>query len=140
MSELLAYPLALAAALPTTLAVLALWVAHARLADGYSADSVFLPFVFLFVTLIFLVSVLSNLAAVAAGQVAGLVAPSLEPWATVVTAGVLVWSGCAWTQRGSSGRGGRPAPVSSVPVALFCLTDMLILAGGLCLLPDPRII
>jgi hypothetical protein len=135
VSYVLAYPIALGAALPTTLCVLALWVAHSRVVDKDPADTVFLAFVFLFVPLIFFVSAASNVAAVLIGQLAGLAAPSLRFWGTIGVAGVLVWCCCAWTQRGS-GLFGGVAPVSALPVALFGLADMLILAGGLCLLPS----
>ncbi|URW76122.1 hypothetical protein M9980_02505 [Sphingomonas donggukensis] len=137
MTGLLAYPVALLAALPTTLCVLGLWVLHSRVVDGNSVDSVFLSFVFLFVTLIFCVSIVANLAAVAIGQVASLAAPRLGGWATIGAAGVLVCALCAWTQRGSGRLFAGPAPVSALPVALFALADMMILAGGLSLLPHP---
>ena len=104
MTSALAYPIALIAAVPTTLCVLGLWVLHARFIDGNSVDSVFLPFVFLFVTLIFFVSIVANLAAVAIGQVASLAAPRLSGWATIGAAGVLV---CVRSVRGrSAARGG----------------------------------
>jgi hypothetical protein len=131
VNALLAYPVALGAALPTTLAVLALWVAHARLVDGNSADSVFLSLVFLFVPLIFFVSALSNLLAVALGQLAGAVAADAQGWAAVAAAGVLVWCGCAWSQGGVIRTTRSTAPMSALPVALFALADMLILGGGL---------
>jgi hypothetical protein len=136
LTALLAYPVALAAALPTTLLVLALWVAHARLVDGNSADSVFWSFVFLFVPLIFAVSMFSNLLAVALGQLAHLIVPGFAGRTMIVAAGVLVWCGCAWTQGGIIRTARASAPVSAVPVALFCVTDMLILGGGLHLLPQ----
>ena len=134
MIALLAYPIAFAAAVPTTLLVLALWVLHARIVGGNSADSVFLSFVFLFVTLIFCVSALSNLIAVALAQVAGLIVPGVESWTAIGAAGVLVWCGCAWTQGGIARLVRAPPPVSPLPVALFSLADMLILGGSLHLL------
>ena len=134
MTSLLAYPVAIGAALPTTLLVLALWVAHARVLDGDSADSVFLSFVFLFMPLIFFVSLVSNLAAVVIGHAVGLFVPGADGWVTIAAAGVLVWACCAWTQGGMIRMARSAGPVSAVPVALFGIADMLILAGGLHLL------
>ncbi len=135
LSPLLALPTALVAALPTTICVLALWVAHARVVENKRVDTVLIPMFFLFVPLIFAVSAASNVAAVLLGQMAGLVVPSLDRWVIAATAGVLVWCGCAVTQRGRIGFGPATAPVSIVPVALFSLVDALFLAGGLHLLP-----
>ena len=131
MTILLAYLIALGAALPTTLVVLALWVGHSRVIDGNSADSVFLSFVFLFVPLIFFVSTVSNLVAVAVGQFAGLIVPGAEAWSATAAAGVLVWCCCAWTQGRVFRLTRASAPVSALPVALFSVADMLILGGGL---------
>ncbi len=133
MSAIPAYAVALVAAVPTTLAVLGLWIGHSRVVDGDSVDSVFLSYVFLFVTLIFAVASVANLAAVAIGQGAALVSPDIARPVTVAAAGALVVALTAWTQRGTLGA----APVSAVPIALFAGADMLILAGGLALLPSP---
>jgi hypothetical protein len=135
VSLVLAMLVAVAAALPTTLCVLALWVAHARIVDGCSVDSVFLPLVFLFVPLIFFVSITANLVGVAIGHAALLVAYGAADAVTVGAAGALVVAGCAWTQRGGAGFGPTSAPVALLPVILFAVTDMLILAAGLYLLP-----
>jgi hypothetical protein len=134
VSALIACLVAVGAALPTTLVVLALWVAHARVIDGNSADSVFLSFVFLFLPLIFFVSTFSNLVAVAIGQAAGLITPGVEAWVATAAAGVLIWCCCAWTQGGVIRLTRASAPVSALPVALFSLADMLILGSGLHLL------
>jgi len=135
VNGVLPYAVALAAALPATLATLGLWVGHSRLVDGDGVDSVFLAYVFLFVSLIFFVSVAANAGAIAVGQLAALVAPELGRPLTILAAGVLVVALCAWTQRGTFGWGRRSAPLSALPVALFAGADMLILAGGLSLLP-----
>ena len=134
MTVLLAYLIALGSAVPTTLVVMALWVTHARVIDGNSADSVFLSFVFLFMPLIFFVATLSNLAAVTIGLVAGLIAPELWVLAASAAAGVLVWCCCAWTQGRVIRLTRASAPVSALPVALFSLADMAILGSGLQLL------
>lgn len=136
MSYVLAYLVAFGAALPTTLVVLGLWVAHSRVVDGDSVDSVFLAFVFLFVPLIFIVSAVANLAGVAVGQLVSIFDPTAATWIGVFAAGVLVGLLCAWTQRGKTGLFGWSTPVSPLPVAMFCVADMLILAGGLQLLPS----
>ena len=134
----LAYPIAVAAALPTTLVVLALGVARARLVDHDSVDSVLLPMIFLLVPLIFLVSLVGNVAGVAAGQVAGLALPVAGRLVAVLAAGVCTALACIWTQRGTFGR--RSNPVSASAVVLLAVADMLILAGGLSLLPgEPSI-
>ncbi|MHA6722235.1 hypothetical protein [Sphingomonas sp. RS2018] len=133
--SLLAYPIALFAALPTTLAVLALWVGYARVVNGDPADSVFLALVFLFVPLVFFVSVVANLVALLVGRGVALVGAGAGDTVTIAAAGVLVVALCAWTQRGGGGMGRTSAPVSPGPVLLFALTDMTILAGGLSLLP-----
>lgn len=138
MTILLACLVALAASLPTVLATLALWTAHGRLVDGHPVDSVFLPLLFLFVPLIFFVSITSNVAAVLLGQLLALTVDDVAGWVTVVLAGALVVLLCAWTQRGV-GFGRVSAPVSPLPVALFALTDMLLLCAGLQLLPGDRL-
>ena len=117
MIPALAYPIAIGAALPTTLVVLALWVVRSRLVDHDSVDSVLLPMIFLLVPLIFFVSHQPDLSSgLAAGGLAALA--------------------CVWTQRGTFGR--RSTPVSASAVVLLAVADMLILAGGLSLLPgDP---
>lgn len=135
MNLALAYPIAIGATLLTTLSVLALWVLHSRVVDHDRVDSVLLSYIFLFVPLIFFVSTFSNVVAVTLGQLAALVAPSLARWGAVGAAGVLVWLACGWSQRGLAGFTRSPPPMSIVPVMLFCLTDMLILAGGLSLIP-----
>ena len=137
MSWLIGYGMAVAAAVPTTLAVLGLWVGYSCLVDGDSADSVFLSYVFLFGSLVFLVSAAANLAAVALEQLLFFIVPGLARTLATAAAGALVVGLCAWTQRGTFGWGRRSAPVSALPVALFAAADMLILFGGLSLLPHP---
>ncbi|MFD1786398.1 hypothetical protein ACFSC3_02315 [Sphingomonas floccifaciens] len=138
MIPALAYPIAIAAALPTTLVVLALWVARSRLVDHDSVDSVLLPLIFLLVPLIFFVSIVGNVAGVAAGQVAGLVAPVAARLVAVLAAGAFCALACVWTQRGTFGR--RSTPVSGSAVVMLAVADMLILAGGLSLLPGEPIL
>lgn len=137
MSGLWPYAVAPLATLPTTLAVLALWVIHARVVDGNRIDSVLVPMIFLFVPLIFFVSLAANLGGTAIGHLAGAVLPMARPGVTIAAAGTLVGALCAWTQRGTFGWGRQSAPVSVGPVMLFALADMLILAGSLSLLRSP---
>ncbi|KQN25719.1 hypothetical protein ASE86_05800 [Sphingomonas sp. Leaf33] len=129
----LAYPVAIGAAVPTTLVVLALWMLRAAVVDHDSVDSVFLPMVFLLVPLIFFVSIAGNVVGVLVGQIASIVAPMAARLVAVLAAGVVCAAACVWSQRGTFGR--RSNPVSASAVVLLAVADMLILAGGLSLLP-----
>jgi hypothetical protein len=138
VSVVFACLVALAASLPTTLITLGVWTGYGRLVDGHATDTVFLALVFLFVPLIFFVSIASNLAAVLLGQLLALTVDDVAGWVTVALAGALVVLLCAWTQRGV-GFGRISAPVSPLPVALFAAVNAVLLCAGLQLLPGDRL-
>jgi hypothetical protein len=138
VTVLLACLLALLASLPTVLLSLGLWTGYGRLVDGDRLETLLLPLIFLFVPLIFFVSITSNLAAVLLGQLLALTIDDVAGWVTVALAGALVVVLCAWTQRGV-GFGRTSAPVAPLPVALFALADMFFLYAALQLLPGDRL-
>lgn len=133
MSVAGAFGIGAAAALPTTLAVLALTVLRAGVAGHERADAVLLPYIFLMVPLVFFVSLASNLFAVALGQGVALAVPGHAHYVTTLCAGAAVVLASLWTQRGTFVRGRPAAPLDPVAIALFAATDMAILAGGLAL-------